>query len=78
MSYGSPLDVRVFIERDLQFVGEVGRVAETRHRIEVLQVELPNVVPGSGDWVTVGSEQFTVEGLAPGVDDGVLYQLVAT
>ncbi|MFQ3230864.1 hypothetical protein [Reinekea sp.] len=73
---GQPKTVRIFIERDLDYIGEVGRIAETRHRIELLQIELERS-PERGDLVTVGPETLTVEGLAPGIDDGILYQIVA-
>jgi len=74
---GTEYPCRVFIERDVDYIGEVGRVAETRHRIEVLKHQLAGHEPASGDRVLVDGETFDIEGPAPGGNDGIVLQLVA-
>lgn len=74
---GDPLPCRVFIERNAEYIGEVGRVQEYRTRIEILKHQLYGHTPTLGDRLQLGSETFDIEGLAPGGDDGLVLQLVA-
>lgn len=75
---GTNIECRVFYRKDVEYIGDVGRVAEYRTLVEVLKHQLGGHQPVTGDQVSVDGETLVIEGLAPGGDDGVILQLVAT